>query len=338
MKRNYTFIPLLLLLIVAIVACSNNSSKSAADNDSEGDATKATVQVPQFSADSAYQYIQTQADFGPRVPNTAAHKACGEFLAKKLEEFGAKVYNQHADLVAYDNTILKARNVIGAYNPESKRRVLLCAHWDSRPYADQDADKTKHHSPILGVNDGASGVGVLLEVARQLQQQAPAIGIDIIFFDAEDYGIPYFYQGAYKNDTWCLGSQYWARAPHVQGYNARFGILLDMVGGKGATFLREGYSMQHAPSVVKKVWKAAAKLGFGNYFIDEDGGYVNDDHGPVNEIARIPCIDIINCSLTDELSSFGNFWHTLDDNMDVIDRATLQAVGQTVLHVVYNEK
>ena len=98
MKRNYTFIPLLLLLIVAIVACSNNSSKSAADNDSEGDATKATVQVPQFSADSAYQYIQTQADFGPRVPNTAAHKACGEFLAKKLEEFGAKVYNQHADL------------------------------------------------------------------------------------------------------------------------------------------------------------------------------------------------------------------------------------------------
>lgn len=164
MKRNYTFIPLLLLLIVAIVACSNNSSKSAADNDSEGDATKATVQVPQFSADSAYQYIQTQADFGPRVPNTAAHKACGEFLAKKLEEFGAKVYNQHADLVAYDNTILKARNVIGAYNPESKRRVLLCAHWDSRPYADQDADKTKHHSPILGVNDGASGVGVLLEV------------------------------------------------------------------------------------------------------------------------------------------------------------------------------
>ena len=126
MKRNYTFIPLLLLLIVAIVACSNNSSKSAADNDSEGDATKATVQVPQFSADSAYQYIQTQADFGPRVPNTAAHKACGEFLAKKLEEFGAKVYNQHADLVAYDNTILKARNVIGAYNPESKRRTALC--------------------------------------------------------------------------------------------------------------------------------------------------------------------------------------------------------------------
>ena len=245
---------------------------------------------------------------------------------------------QTADLVAYDNTILKARNVIGAYNPESKRRVLLCAHWDSRPYADQDADKTKHHSPILGVNDGASGVGVLLEVARQLQQQAPAIGIDIIFFDAEDYGIPYFYQGAYKNDTWCLGSQYWGRVPHVDGYNARYGILLDMVGGRGATFLKEGVSLQYAEPVVKKVWRAAKKLGLENYFVDEHGGYVNDDHVPVNEIARIPCIDIVNCDLNGELSSFGDFWHTLDDNMDVIDRNTLQAVGQTVLQVIYNEK
>ena len=294
MKRNYTFIPLLLLLIVAIVACSNNSSKSAADNDSEGDATKATVQVPQFSADSAYQYIQTQADFGPRVPNTAAHKACGEFLAKKLEEFGAKVYNQHADLVAYDNTILKARNVIGAYNPESKRRVLLCAHWDSRPYADQDADKTKHHSPILGVNDGASGVGVLLEVARQLQQQAPAIGIDIIFFDAEDYGIPYFYQGAYKNDTWCLGSQYWGRVPHVDGYNARYGILLDMVGGKNATFYKEQFSQRTAGKYVNKIWNTAHRLGFGNFFPKEKGTEVTDDHMYVYNLRQIPCVDIIN--------------------------------------------
>ena len=338
MKRNYTFIPLLLLLIVAIVACSNNSSKSAADNDSEGDATKATVQVPQFSADSAYQYIQTQADFGPRVPNTAAHKACGEFLAKKLEEFGAKVYNQHADLVAYDNTILKARNVIGAYNPESKRRVLLCAHWDSRPYADQDADKTKHHSPILGVNDGASGVGVLLEVARQLQQQAPAIGIDIIFFDAEDYGIPYFYQGAYKNDTWCLGSQYWGRVPHVDGYNARYGILLDMVGGQGAQFWREGMSMQYAPDIVKRVWAAAKTVGFGGYFIDQDGGYVTDDHIPVNEKAKIPTIDIIPYYPDCQTSSFGPTWHTVNDTMENIDKATLGAVGQTVVQVLYSEK
>ena len=305
----------------------------------EGETTEKAVQVPAFNADSAYLYVKQQVDFGPRTPNSRAHDLCGDYLAARLESFGAKVYNQRADLTGYDGKTLKARNIIGAFNPDAKRRVLLCAHWDTRPWADNDPDEANHHKPILGANDGASGVGVLLEVARQLQQQAPAIGVDIIFFDMEDSGTPQFASSLGDDShTWCLGSQYWARAPHVQGYNARFGILLDMVGGKGATFLREGYSMQHAPSVVKKVWKAAAKLGFGNYFIDEDGGYVNDDHGPVNEIARIPCIDIINCSLTDELSSFGNFWHTLDDNMDVIDRATLQAVGQTVLHVVYNEK
>ena len=337
MKRNYTFIPLLLLLIVAIVACSNNSSKSAADNDSEGDATKATIQVPQFSADSAYQYIQTQADFGPRVPNTAAHKACGEFLAKKLEEFGAKVYNQHADLVAYDNTILKARNVIGAYNPESKRRVLRCAHWDSRPYADQDADKTKHHSPILGVNDGASGVGVLLEVARQLQQQAPAIGIDIIFFDSEDYGTPDFYDGPYKADTWCLGSQYWGRIPHTPDYKARFGILLDMVGGKNATFYYEGYSKRTASQPMQKIWDIAHNLGYSKHFIKNDGGEVTDDHVYVNRFRQIPCVDIIDFNPNNG-EGFNPTWHTINDNMDNIDKATLQAVGQTVMTVIYNEK
>ena len=248
MKRNYTFIPLLLLLIVAIVACSNNSSKSAADNDSEGDATKATVQVPQFSADSAYQYIQTQADFGPRVPNTAAHKACGEFLAKKLEEFGAKVYNQHADLVAYDNTILKARNVIGAYNPESKRRVLLCAHWDSRPWADNDPDSANWRKPVMGANDGASGVGVLLEMARLLKNNEPAVGIDILLVDAEDWGD----DNGDNPDSWALGAQHWVRTPHREGYiRPEYAILLDMVGDANATFLREYFSQQYAPDVVR---------------------------------------------------------------------------------------
>lgn len=337
MKRNYTFIPLLLLLIVAVVACSNRSSK-AADSDHEEEATpKTPVSVPSFSADSAYQYIQAQADFGPRVPNTAAHQACGEFLARKLEEFGAKVYNQHADLVAYDNTILKARNIIGAYNPESKRRVLLCAHWDSRPYADADKDESKHRTPILGVNDGASGVGVLLEVARQLQRQAPAIGIDIIFFDAEDYGTPSFHQGTYKPDTWCLGSQYWGRVPHVNGYNARYGILLDMVGGKNATFYKERFSQRTAGKYVKRVWEAAHRLGFGNFFPKGDGTEVTDDHVYVYNLRQIPCVDIINYDPNCD-TGFGDFWHTVDDTMEVIDKATLNAVGQTVLEVIYNEK
>ena len=333
MKKSYRYLPLL-MLIVAVVACSSNNKSTE-----EADKKKPVVEVnvPAFNADSAYTYVQAQADFGPRVPNSAAHKACGDYLAAQLERFGAKVYNQYADLMAYDNTLLKARNIIGAYNPESRRRVLLCAHWDSRPYADYDADEKNHHKPILGVNDGASGVGVLLEVARQLQQQAPAIGIDIIFFDAEDYGRPYFYQGPYKEDTWCLGSQYWGRVPHVQGYNARYGILLDMVGGKGGTFYQERFSKRTAGKEVKKIWEAAHRLGFGSFFPKKDGTEVTDDHVYVYNLRQIPCVDIINYDPEGD-SGFGDFWHTMGDTMEVIDRATLNAVGQTVLEVIYKEQ
>ena len=243
MKRNYPFIAALCLIAVAIVACSSNR-KQAVNEDGAQEAIPASVVVPAFNADSAYRYVQEQVDFGPRVPNTAAHRACGDYLIGKLKQFGATVHVQEADLVAYDNTILKARNIIGSFNPDNRRRVLLCAHWDSRPYADSERSKKKQREPILGANDGASGVGILLEMARLMQQQAPTIGVDIIFFDAEDYGIPTFYKGNYKADTWCLGSQYWGRVPHVQGYNARYGILLDMVGGRGATFYREGFSQR----------------------------------------------------------------------------------------------
>ncbi|MBQ8224928.1 MAG: M28 family peptidase [Bacteroides sp.] len=333
MKSNYICV-MLMLLLTSVVACSSNK-KSV--EETEKKKPTVTVNVPAFNADSAYQYIQAQADFGPRVPNTAAHKACGDYLAAQLELFGAKVYNQYADLVAYDNTILKARNIIGAYNPESRRRVLLCAHWDSRPYADYDPDERNHRKPILGVNDGASGVGVLLEVARQLQKQAPAIGIDIIFFDAEDYGTPRFHKGPYKEHTWCLGSQYWGRVPHVANYNARYGILLDMVGGKGGTFYQEQFSKRTAGKEVKKIWDAAHRLGFKEFFPKKEGTEVTDDHVYVYEYAQIPCVDIINYD-PDGYTGFGDFWHTQKDNMDIIDKATLNAVGQTVLEVIYNEQ
>ncbi len=274
-KRNYTW-SLLTLLFVAAVACSNKSGGQAAQEQTE--APDEPITVPVFNADSAYRYVEAQTQFGPRVPGTEGHKACGDYIAGKLEAFGATVYNQYADLVAYDNTLLKARNIIGAFNPESKKRVLLCAHWDSRPYADQDKDKKLHRTPIMGANDGASGVGVLLEVARQLGAQAPALGIDIAFFDAEDYGSPYFYTGPYKADTWCLGSQYWGHLPHVEGYTARYGILLDMVGAKNGTFYQERFSKRTAGSEVKKIWAAARRLGFGEWFMQGDGRESTDDH------------------------------------------------------------
>lgn len=331
MKKNY-FILASATLLFACASCGINSKKATQE------AETVTVKAPDFDADSAYLYVKSQVDFGPRVPNTKEHVACGEYLAKQLASTGAKVINQYANVTAYDGTVLKARNIIGSFAPENKKRVLLFAHWDTRPWADMDKDESKHHTPILGANDGASGVGVLLEIARQLGKKAPSIGVDMIFFDAEDYGTPEFYKGEHKEESWCLGTQYWANNPHVEGYNARFGILLDMVGGKGATFYKEAYSTEYSPSTVKKVWDKANTLGYAGLFVNEDGGYVTDDHLFVNRIAKIPSIDIIPSDRSTPEGGFGAFWHTVNDTMDIIDKTTLKAVGQTVLEVVYNEK
>lgn len=315
------------LILMTTFSCGSNNQTATTSGQSE-----TAVNVPVFDADSAYLYTGKQVDFGPRVPNTKGHVACGEYLAKQLEAFGAKVTNQYADLVAFDGTLLKARNIIGSYKPESKKRLALFAHWDTRPWADNDADKKNHRTPVLGANDGASGVGVLLEMARLIQQQQPELGIDIIFLDAEDYG------ESSNDDSWGLGAQHWARHPHVEGYNARYGILLDMVGGKNATFFKESYSIKFAPDVTKKVWKKANELGYGRFFINEDGGQITDDHVFINRIANIKTIDIVPNHPECEQSSFGPTWHTVNDNMDNIDRSTLKAVGQTVLDVIYNEK
>lgn len=327
---------LALYLLTGFMMISNTACKTG-NNNKPMEADANTVTVPQFDADSAFAYVKAQVDFGPRVPNSAAHRACGEYLAQQLERYGAKVTNQYADLLAFDGTILKARNIIGAFNPENKKRILLFAHWDTRPWADNDPDAKNHHTPVDGANDGASGVGVLLEVARIIQQEAPALGIDIIFFDMEDYGAPQFYTGEHKAEHWALGAQHWARNPHVAGYNARFGILLDMVGGEGATFYREYYSDYYAKNVVDKVWKAAKKNGYAAYFVNKEGEGATDDHLFVNRILGIPSIDIIP-NMVDATVSFGDRWHTIHDNMEGIDRNTLKAVGQTVLEVIYNEK
>jgi len=290
-----------------------------------------------FDADSAYRFVEAQVQFGPRVLNSPQHTACGDYLTAKLQSFGAEVIEQRTDLVAYNGKILKARNIIGSYLPEASLRILLCAHWDSRPYADNDPDPANHHTPILGANDGASGVGVLLEIARQLQQRLPEVGVDIIFFDAEDMGTPYFYKGAVTGEnSWCLGSQYWAKNPHVPNYKAQFGVLLDMVGSPAATFYKEGYSVQMAKAVVDKVWLKAATMGKGNLFINEKGGYITDDHLAVMEGRRFPCIDIID--FNPYMDGFGHYWHTVNDTMENISRETLKSVGEVLLSVIYEQK
>ena len=294
--------------------------------------------MPVFNADSAYQYIQKQVDFGYRIPNTSAHQATGEWLEAKLRSFGADVVVQEAKLRAYDGTLLDSKNIIGQYNPAHPFRVLLLAHWDTRPFADNDPNPANHRQPVLGANDAASGVGVLLEMARMFSQKAPQIGVDILFVDSEDYGTPNFVPSTEDDSkTWALGSQYWARNPHKRGYKAQYAILLDMVGGKNATFMREGFSDHYASSLVDALWTTAKELGYGTYFVQEQGGYINDDHYYINTMAGIPAVDIIHLDKTTD-SGFFPYWHTVRDDMSHIDKKTLKAVGETVAYLLYNHK
>lgn len=320
-----------LLSFLLVTACGNTQTGKVQET-----ASVENVIVPEFNADSAYHYVATQVAFGARVPNTPAHKACGDYLRETLEKHGAKVVVQDMQLMAFDGKSLQARNIIGSYNPEAKARILLSAHWDSRPFADEDTD-THHRTPIDGANDGASGVGVLLEIARVLGKQSPTIGVDIIFFDAEDYGYAGFTGLPYVEHSWCLGSQYWGRFPHVPDYKARFGILLDMVGAKNATFYYEGFSKRTAYTPLKKIWDVAHQLGYERYFIHETGGEITDDHVYIHQYRGIPCVDIVHLDPRSD-TGFNPTWHTLQDNIENIDAETLNVVGRTVLQVIYNEK
>ncbi len=319
-------------LMLSLIACSCGKTTQRSTN------VESYQQVsPEFNGDSAYTFVDKQVAFGPRVPNTSEHIACGDYLVSELKRFGADVQEQKMVVTAYNGTKLNARNIIGSYQLDKKNRVLLFAHWDTRPYSDHDPDPANHNKPLLGANDGASGVGVLLEVARMLQTKIPEVGVDIIFFDAEDYGTPTFVKPEPEGEWWCLGSQYWAENPHVTNYKAKFGILLDMVGAPNAIFGKEYFSKMYAGNIVEKVWSTAGQLNYGTYFVGRDGGGVTDDHVPVNKIRRIPSIDIIQYDENTE-NNFGTYWHTQKDDMTNISKETLKAVGQTVLEVIYKEK
>lgn len=293
---------------------------------------------PVFNADSAYFFVEKQCSFGARTMNSEAHELCGKWLVDRFSQYGCAVTEQKTTLKGYDGTKLKATNIIAKLNPKATNRVLICAHWDSRPWADNDPNKSNWNKSVMGADDGASGIGVMLELARVLQHYKQLnVGVDFVCFDAEDWGTPQWANTPDNADSWALGAQYWSKNL-PRGYEARYGILLDMVGGVGARFYREGMSMQYASAIVNKVWRAAKAVGFGSYFPQQDGGMITDDHVPINQFAKIPTIDIIPYYPDCQQSSFGPTWHTLADNMENIDKNTLKAVGQTMVQVIYSEK
>ena len=356
---SFLFLPLSSFLFTS---CSLR--KQAASND------VAVLQPvgPAFCADSAYAFCEAQCEFGPRTMNSQAHEDCGAWIMEKFKSYGMSVTPQQALLKGYDGTMLRATNIIASYRPDLTDRILICAHWDSRPWADNDPDESNWHKPVLAANDGASGVAVMLEIARLLNLRSEEcgvrsentsaadsmgikgnhnsqfsilnsqFGIDFLCFDAEDWGFPQWEEANDPGDTWALGAQYWAANPHVDGYKARYGILLDMVGGQGAQFYQEQQSLSYARSIVDKVWRASQVVGFGSFFPTREGVGITDDHLPVNRVAKIPCIDIIPYYPDCAQSSFGPTWHTVNDDMAHIDRNTLQAVGQTLVQVLWSEK
>ena len=317
-----------------IVACGG--TKKGSTNDSQSVETVQTDQPagPAFSADSAYAFCEVQCQYGPRIMNSEAHEQCGAWIVGKFRSYGMNIIEQRATLKGYDGTSLLSNNIIAQYRPELTDRIFLCAHWDSRPWADNDPDSTNWHKPVMAANDGASGIAVMLELARLLNGDPlkSQIGIDFICFDAEDWGAPQWSDVPDDGNTFALGAQYWAAHPHQQGYKPRFGILLDMVGGQNARFYQESYSLHYADDLVQRVWQAAQTAGYSGYFPREEGGAINDDHVPVNQTAHIPCIDIIHHLPN---TGFGPTWHTLQDDMQHIDRTTLKAVGQTLVQFLW---
>lgn len=336
MKKSKIMIALLIVALIAGAAFNFLPSNKAEVSETE-EIEKVQPVGPDFNADSAYIYLQEQCDFGPRTMNSTAHDKCEKWIIQKFEQYGCKVTTQKATLNGYDGTPLRSTNIMASYNPEATTRIMFCAHWDCRPWADNDPDSTNWHKPIIAANDAASGVGVMIELARILKGSDLELGVDFVCFDAEDYGTPQWFEGEDPGDTWALGAQYFANNL-PEGYAPRYGILLDMVGGVGAKFYREGMSMQYAPAIVKKVWNAARQVGYGSYFPKADGGMITDDHIPVNQTANIPCIDVIPYYPDCAQSSFGPTWHTIADNMDNIDKNTLKAVGQTMVQVLFTEK
>lgn len=312
----------ILLIFLLLIGCKSETPKLSLPIVEKPSYKSA---IHEFEGQKAFKSLVDQVSFGPRVPNTYAHEQCLIFLEAELRKYADEVKLQKFTDIGYDNQTLKLTNLIASFTPNAAKRILLCAHWDTHPWASQDSNIQNRNKPIPGANDGASGVAVLLEIARILKSNPPIIGVDIVLFDGEDY--------AQANDIngYLRGSKYFSKnlsLPFIPAY----GILLDMIGDSQLEIPKEGYSMRYAPDIVQKVWAAAKDLNI-RYFVDDIGQEIIDDHLPLNQVG-IKTINLIDFNYPDATNKY---WHTLQDTPDKCSAESLEAVGKVLLHIIYHE-
>jgi glutaminyl-peptide cyclotransferase len=308
------------------IGCESDNTPSGEGNTVET-SKRTPMKIPVFPEERAFYYIEQQLAMGPRNPNSKGHEQCKDWIVETLKSLGLKVNTQSFRAETFKGEKYTGTNIVGHFNPGVQNRILLVAHWDTRFMADKE-EKDLRNKPIMGADDGASGVAVLLALAEILQGSELNIGVDFLFLDAEDQGE----DGGNRPESWCQGAQYYAKNLMISAARPQFGILLDMVGASGAVFHKEEFSMQFAPSLVNQVWTMAQGMGYGNYFLNQTTTAALDDHFFINRYANIPTINIIHKTN----KGFGDHWHTHKDDIDVIDKRTLKAVGQVVTAVLFH--
>jgi glutaminyl-peptide cyclotransferase len=301
----------LFLLILAMASCDPGRG-------AEGP----TPGRPHFDGEAALALAHRQVAFGPRVPGTEAHRAQAEWMVARLDSLAADVVVDSFTWSTTRGDSLALRNVLARFRPEQTRRILVLAHWDTRPTADLEAEPSLQATPIPGANDGASGTAVVLHLAELLSASPPPMGVDLLLLDGEDWGP--------TSDDMFLGARRYASALPDAGRPV-YGILLDMVGDADPFFPIEGYSQELAPALVRKVWRVASRLGYGMHFPDRVGQRLGDDHLPLNE-AGIPTIDVIDF----DYGPGNRYWHTLGDTPDRLSASTLGMVGEVVTELIYS--
>ncbi|MFC1618963.1 M28 family peptidase [Candidatus Neomarinimicrobiota bacterium] len=285
--------------------------------------------VPAFDGAMAFDLLKQQVALGPRYPGSAGHDSLVHFMRQYLEP-RARQLRFHTDTLKhpYRGTPLPITNVLARFNPSMQERVLLLAHYDTREIADEDPDPANRSKPILGANDGASGVAVLLTLADMFAREAPPIGVDLLFVDAEDMG------RSGDLDSYCLGTKAFlpVMSEYLEGVRPRYGVLVDMIGDANLTLPMEYYSWRDARRLILRIWDLANELGF-NQFQYIMGPAIYDDHIPLLE-AGLPVVDIIDMEYPDAET---NYWHTLADTPDKCSAESLEAVGTVLATLIYTE-